>query len=337
MRRKADFIALLILCLFTNIFADCPHCYILIDVEIILNNSSSLKGYIPYYGSYSNKIPLLTGNDIKSNILEAEHKVTSITFCEDFYTFEDDIFCVNPEEVKEIGLDGINKIIFRLETKYGGAGQVPFLSPKNIELMTKGIYEVKRYIESCCDHIFVNCNPIISSEEFDFFVRLLRIYGEPLSQCMNHPDYLFKRIERSEGNNDSIQKNIGSIQRKIEVLSNIIDTITKINEKSIIVPAIQDFNNEYTSLQNLSNAILDFLSSDAEDSYSRFLQNVINIYESDQGIMDLISKTVTQGDKWSRINAILGILGKHYEVAYQKNHQKMLEECDVVFLVLWWD
>ncbi len=92
------------------LYSDCPHCYTVAKVKLIMKNGNERSGYIPIYGKYGGRDKIVKEVDLK-DILSLS-KQDSIYFVKIYYTFERIGSMFAEEDIEKIIWDSIEHIFF---------------------------------------------------------------------------------------------------------------------------------------------------------------------------------------------------------------------------------
>ena len=153
------------------LYADCPHCYTVAKVKLIMKNGNERFGYIPIYVRYGDRDEIVKDVDLKDYL--SLTKQDSIHFVKTYYTFERIGSMFAEEDIEKIIWDSIEHIFFlSWERDFTGACELDKLPLETIQkLKNEKILHVERVIESTYDVIFINQNPDVSEKEFNLLIK----------------------------------------------------------------------------------------------------------------------------------------------------------------------
>lgn len=167
-----------------TIWANCPHCYTVAEIDIITTNLDTINCYTPYFYGYSSKpeakslLPLTSGKDIIA-ILSTEKE---IKYIRDFYFGPNIGYMVCIDEVKTISISDstVKAVILQGFIKdFNGACHFDTVSQTDYDyIKSHKFVSMLAWIGSCSDDYDVNFDPDVSPLEF---VIILQCYTSSIS------------------------------------------------------------------------------------------------------------------------------------------------------------
>lgn len=318
--------------------ADCPHCYVIIKAQIVSNDGTTIEAYLPYFARYGGSIPLVEGNDIKPNILayaiESEKHtwlLPPFTIYRKMYFFDGITFGSKRDDITEIKLPDIYKINFLYKTKYQAASYVNILSDKTITLLSGPIYNKAIIEDSCFDKVYINCNPKLSKGEFDIMINLIK-------KRIKFEYYFYVLVNANRKRMLTlIEKNKPKIDTEIKDVSQMIDSLEEINQKSCLIKYFTKIREIGQSVRKFYYVIDQFVYKETskEQDYIKLKKELLKLFPSDN--KKIYEVTFTEGDKLTNLRKLLPVVKEYFNPIYDTTIQEMLNQNDVVAVTNWWD
>lgn len=278
---------------FIILWADCPHCFNVAEIDIITIDSDTINCYIPYFSGY-NSTPEAkqigrrnVGTDIKS-ILSTVNEIKYI--CE--YYYEPNLgYVVCTDEVKKITISdsttfAVNYI--RSVEGFNGACGFDTISRKSYEYIKTHEFVSKFYVlQSCTDECYYNFDPAVSPLEFAvifqcYFLKV-SVAGGPLIFNQHEKDSI-KIIEYIEG-----FYGINYINS-----DNFIETFKKfLNDKEERLAHIKEINPNHEKLVSSIIQFQEKFISEATFLY-KWYQNEIIRYENNNIVLNNLNKNIIE-------------------------------------------
>ncbi len=154
-------------------YADAPHRYTLAKISIEMIDGSIKEGYSPLYALYFNnneEDKVIGGANLKGQFT-AELK--NIMFVDKIYTLPKIGIMIAQEEIKEVSLSSVNKVIFKewIKEYSGEVGLITMPLKDIVKVSNNEIMNIETITGYVSDMVFINLNRDISKDTLKMVAR----------------------------------------------------------------------------------------------------------------------------------------------------------------------
>lgn len=291
--KKLVLLLFFVFMLFVLIWADCPHCFNVIEIDIITINSDTIHCYTPLYSGYDIPPETRQINRIESgpNLKLLFSTVNDIDYICEYYYEPNLGYVVCIDEVNKITIsDSTVLAVFYKGSIEGFSGACGFdtISRNSYEYVKAHEFVSKFYVlQSCTDECYYNFNPSVSPLEFAIifqcYILKASVEGGPLvyDQYEKDSNKIIEYIEGFYGINY-----INS--------DNFIETFKKfLNDKEERLVHIKKINPNHKKLVSSIIQFQEKFISEATFLYEWY-QNEIIRYENNKIVLDNLNKNIKE-------------------------------------------
>lgn len=329
-------VGLIFLLISKNLEADCPHCYMLANVKLIMKDGSVRIGYSPlFYGSVDHNIVKERINLKK--IFRPDIK--SIEFAEKYYLFKGIGYIFAKEEVKTINVDQIEQLIFlKWIREVQGASALDTIPKETVHKLHKNkILNVTTLTANCSDTVYININPNLSAEEFDFLFKH-EPYGWRRDEFNEFYEFIMNKLDWGKGiDGVSIPMDtlISIIREKIDIVNEQVSILpTKSFENKWINEYLLYFRKIYEKRLRFYDAIISYIKYYDTKKLKEFVDTQIE----DKNIKRQMYESIKNKDTSIQLKKIIQPL--RVEMSFYSAHRmfkKAVEENGIIEFTQTWD